>query len=405
MIDHPRPASHARLHLTDDAGIVFSERSQDLYVLNATAAFVWCCLEDGLERDQIMAATEAAYGVPAAKAETDIDDLLCRWQQLGLLAGAEANCVRWSTQSEEGENEALREPDAAKSLRDVPPCHSVRSYQLLTTSFRLHYGTAAQEAVVHPILAHLEVAATPTARRTVVELVWCAGEHLLLVDGRCQQRCAELNELAPLVKRTLLVDAIDGCSSLLSIHAGVVRSPRGCLLLPAAAGSGKSSLTAALIRAGFVYLSDEVALLEEETLRVRPVPISLCVKEGGWDLLAPRYPELRDLAVHHRWDDKNVRYLNPPPESLDPESEKSHPVRWIVFPRYTPGAETALRPLPRVEALHRLLVQCASPTPLDQAKVASLVRWIDDLPCFDMPMSSLDEAVGLLDRLCRTGSA
>jgi hypothetical protein len=226
-----------------------------------------------------------------------------------------------------------------------------------------------------------------------------------LVNGRCQQRCAELNELAPLVKRTLLVDAIDGCPSLLCIHAGVVGSPQGCLLLPAAAGSGKSSLTAALIRAGFVYLSDEAALLDEKTLRVRPVPISLCVKEGGWDLLAPRYPELRDLAVHHRWDDKNVRYLNPPRESLDPEPERSHAVRWIVFPRYTPGAETALRPLPRVEALHRLLMQCATPSPLDQTKVASLVRWIDDLPCFEMPMSSLDEAVVLLDRLCRGGSA
>jgi hypothetical protein len=107
----------------------------------------------------------------------------------------------------------------------------------------------------------------------------------------------------------------------------------------------KSSLTAALIRAGFMYLSDEVALLEENTLHVRPVPVSLCLKNSAWDLLATRYPEIRDLAIHHRWDGKIVRYLNPPAATLGPEPDRSHPVRWIVFPRYAPDVQTTLRPL------------------------------------------------------------
>jgi hypothetical protein len=134
----------------------------------------------------------------------------------------------------------------------------------------------------------------------------------------------------------------------------------------------------------------------------RPVPASLCLKDGAWDLLAPRYPEIRDLAIHHRWDGKIVRYLNPPPAALDPEADKSHPVRWIVFPRYSPEACTELRPLAKAHALHRLLQQClAVPAPLDQAKVASLVNWISEIPCYELPMSSLDEAVALVDGLCQ----
>jgi hypothetical protein len=259
-----------------------------------------------------------------------------------------------------------------------------------------------QEAAVHPVLAHLETPTSAAGPATTVDLA-CDGEkHLLLLNGTSSERSASLDELAPLVKGTLLLEAMNDFSYLLYIHAAVVRSASGCLLLPAAPGSGKSSLTAALIRAGFTYFSDEVALLEEGTLNVWPAPVSLCLKDGAWDLLAPRYPEIRDLAIHHRWDGKIVRYLNPPPAALDPGPEKSHPVHWIVFPRYSPQARTELRPLPKADALYRLLQQClAVPAPLDQAKVASLVNWISEIPCYELPMSWLDEAVALVDGLCR----
>jgi hypothetical protein len=252
-------------------------------------------------------------------------------------------------------------------------------------------------------VAPLEASAPGLEPVTTMDLAWNGKEHFVVLDGRCKCRCTALTELAPLVKSAaLLAAAIDKYWYLLYVHAGVVRSSRGCLLLPAAAGSGKTTLTAALIRAGFFYLSDEAALLLEDTLRVRPVPVSLCIKDGAWDLLGTRYPELHALMVHHRWDGKRVRYLNPPPEAVDPEPDVSHPVRWLVFPRYKPGEETVLRSLGKAEALHRLLMQClAMPAPLDQANVAALVRWIGDLSCFEMPTSSLDDAVALLVQLCR----
>ncbi len=395
-----QPRLDTRLHLLDDAGILFGEHSQNLYVLNATAAFVWSCAEDGLGRGQIVAAVEQAYDITGAAVAIQIDALFRQWAELGLLVGTEQN-VRRQPASEDGqEGDSVEEWSGAVPL----PSHSERPYRLLTTSFRVRYDSALQEATVHPVLAHLETPSPATEPAIAVDLV-CVGEaHFLLLDGRLKERGARLDELAPIVKWALLAEAINRYRYLLYIHAGVVRSTRGCLLLPAPAGSGKTSLTAALVRAGFVYLSDEVALLEEGTPRVRPVPVSLCIKDSAWDLLAPRYPELRHVAVHHRFDGKIVRYLNPPSEALDPDPDMSHPVRWIVFPRHTPGAPTALLPLRRADALQRLLEQClAMPKPLDQAKVASLVRWIADIPCFEMPMSSLDEAVALMHELCQCG--
>jgi hypothetical protein len=397
MIDSVRPASATRLHLLGEAGVLFDEESQAVCVLNATAAFVWCCLEDGLERDEVLTTIQQTYGVARAAAGKQIDALFLQWQELGLLAGTERN--RSTGTPPETQEEAS---DAAERSADLPSSfHSERSYRLLTTRFRLRYASAVQEATVHPVLAHLKVPTSADAV-TAVDLVWHGERHFLLLNGRSIERSASLNELAPLVKGALLLEAINNYSYLLYIHAGVVRIAPGCLLLPAVPGSGKSNLTAALIHVGFKYLSDEVALLEEGTLHVRPVPVSLCLKDSAWDLLAPRYPELRDLAIHHRRDGKIVRYLNPPPDALDSEPEKSYPVRWIVFPRYSPDARTELRSLGKAAALHRLLEQClAVPAPLDHAKVANLVNWIRDIPCYELPMSSLDEAVALIHQLCR----
>jgi hypothetical protein len=200
-------------------------------------------------------------------------------------------------------------------------------------------------------------------------------------------------------------EAINRSRYVLYVHAGVVRADQKCLLLPAAPGSGKTSITAVLIRSGFRYLSDEVALLEEEeqeALHVCPVPVSLCIKEGAWDLLTPYYPELCDLEVHHRGDGKIVRYLNPPSEVLDSGSGIVHPVGWVVFPRYEPFVQTVLRPLGRGEALRRLLEEClVVPAPLDRSKVERVVRWIGKIPCFEMPMSSLAVGSALLTALCR----
>ncbi|HET6210294.1 MAG TPA: hypothetical protein VFD94_07920, partial [Jatrophihabitans sp.] len=47
-------------------------------------------------------------------------------------------------------------------------------------------------------------------------------------------------------------------SDRLCLHAGVVTYPGAAVVIPGSSGLGKSTLTAALVQAGFGYLSDEV---------------------------------------------------------------------------------------------------------------------------------------------------
>ena len=61
------------------------------------------------------------------------------------------------------------------------------------------------------------------------------------------------------------------------VHAGCVVAGARAILIPGYSRSGKTSLTAALVRAGALYYSDEFAVLDHRGL-VRPYPRSLSVR-------------------------------------------------------------------------------------------------------------------------------
>jgi len=196
------------------------------------------------------------------------------------------------------------------------------------------------------------------------------------------------------VKSTFWSSAINAYDFLFYIHAGAVGTGDGCVLLPAAPGSGKSSLTAALTHRGFGYYSDEVALIKPVTFQVPPMPLAFCVKSTGWELVGHYYPELGLSPVHNRDDGKRVRYLAPPPGAIQ---QKSGMVSHIIFPRYEKGGPTELKPLARSEALGRLMSEClALRQRLDQNNVRELLRWIGGIDCYALAFSSLDKAAELV---------
>ena len=93
-------------------------------------------------------------------------------------------------------------------------------------------------------------------------------------------------------------------------------------------------------------------------------------------------------------DGKLVRYLPPPAAALPASLNVQRPVSAVIFPRYSPDAATALRPVRKVDALHRLMDECvAMPADLTPETVARMVEWMRGIDCYELPMSSLDAAI------------
>ncbi len=462
------PADDVGLFILDDGGIFFSESRQELHSFNTAATFIWCGLEEAHSPGEIARSFADAFGVANSEAQRIVADLIHYWQGLGFVSGFEhpsppeidfttalGRLLKNSTLREAfarspGETARLLpvgetdrdtfvalDPDGLelqarlirtrkRAFRNAPaqPGNAAttsfadrlrtrdwssfpieRHYRLLTSNFCLRFQSAAQEKQVHPVLAHLETEAPETIDVTL-DIIEEKQGHLLIDGGVPIAHCSTLDQVAPSVKASLQKISVDRHSYFLKIHAGVVSNGNSCLLLPAAPGSGKTVLTGALACSGFDYLSDEIALLDEETLAVRPMPLAMAVKPGALEPLGRYYPQVRDLPTHLREDEQVVRYLNPPPPSHGTASDTDQPVRWIIFPRYAPDGDTVMTPIGRIEAFRRLMQELmVLPSDLDKNRVAGLVRWMRTVACFELTVSSLTEAIGLIQAQCLDGPA
>lgn len=381
----------------DDELVVFSQASQSLVGLNATAAFIVRKLQDGMAVSGLADALVSEAGVAAKEARGWVTSTLDALSAQGLLADGRTPPLATKSSAMDDYIAGLR----AKIPPFVPfePKTQGR-YRLLGTNALIRYGHRGQKRMVDTVIGHLQSdeAAAPDLVIDVQSLPWNDGHQIasnIYCNGKPEAQARRLSELGPLVKSALWVNAVNAHDFLLDLHAGVVGNGESCILLPAAAGSGKSSLTAALTDAGFGYYSDEVALVERETFRVSPVPLAICVKNTGWDFMSRYYPELADLPYHRRDDGKIVRYLPPRAASMQ---KRPATVSHIFFPLYCRDEPTSLVRVSRSDALARLMDQClAFRLGLDPVTVKELVRWIAGIDCYALTFSSLDEAVALIE--------
>jgi hypothetical protein len=380
----------------DDDLVVFSEAAQSLVGLNPSAAFLARQLQNGTQLPDLTAALTREFAVTPDVAAGWVASTLETLDSHGLLADS-------PLPAPVAEDPAL---GGARRRRqaEMPPYQPFEveveaRYRLLETTMLVRYATRAQMRMVDAVIGHLklegtsppdflvEISATPWGENQLASNIYC--------DRQPEDKAEMLSKLGPLVKSALWVTAVNSYDFLLDFHAGVVAKGSRCVLLPALSGSGKSSLTAALTHAGFRYLSDEVGLIDRGTFRVPPVPLAVCVKTGGWDLMSRYFPELPTVPVHRRNDGKIVRYLPPRPASLQTEPAF---VSHIFFPRYAKGEETRLEPLSRSVGFTRLMDQCmALRRRLDHDNVGAMIRWMAKIDCYALTFSSLDEAVALVD--------
>jgi hypothetical protein len=265
----------------------------------------------------------------------------------------------------------------------------------LDIQFRIRYPSRETETLIHPLFAHLEMRSGTCQRalEVIFDIVEIADGYLVLKDGIAVSDCTHLLELGPIIQREALLTAYEHTDCLMAVHsAAVCSSTSKCVLLPGAKGSGKSTLTAALIGSGFTYLTDELNLLMSDKRLIRPATVSLGLKRGSWPILAPTYRVLGKLPKYIQEGNREVRYL-PPRRGLVPRQE-TYPVECVIFPRYEAGATTSLEKLSPVEAIYRVTqAGYAVPGCLDSDRVEDLIDWIAQLNCYALRMGDLNAAV------------
>jgi hypothetical protein len=162
----------------------------------------------------------------------------------------------------------------------------------------------------------------PTAHPTIFSIVEDDGSYLLLVDGARAVECAHREEILALLESALHFHVAVAARTRLFVHAGVVGWKGGAILLPGRTRAGKSSLVAALVRAGATYYSDEYAVLDD----------------AGYV-----HPFARALGIR----DETGRTRRVEPRAIGAVGETALPVTRVIATRYVAGgawSATAMSP-------------------------------------------------------------
>jgi hypothetical protein len=163
---------------------------------------------------------------------------------------------------------------------------------------------------------------------------------------------------------------------LVFVHAGVVAIDGRALLLPGRSFTGKTSLTAALLRAGASYGSDEYAVFSADGL-VHPYPRPLAMRDNG---LRRRVPAA-DLGADS--------FTGP------------LPVAAVAVLRYAAASHYDVHPITLGTSVLRLLDNTVCATTRPEAALATFISAIGNAHAVEGQRGDADHALRPLRQLLR----
>jgi hypothetical protein len=259
-------------------------------------------------------------------------------------------------------------------------------------SLRTLYGQ--HPVFIDPAFAdfHIEVRQPRNLRR------WMRQQAEFLIDGEAPFEPLPREQAPALLEWGFNWAIASSCHQWLTIHAASLERNGQVVVLPAPPGSGKSTLCAALALRGWRLLSDELTLLDPESLLANGLARPINLKNASIDLIKAFEPSTVWGPEVYETSRGRVTHLRPPPASVDRMLEKAPP-RWIVFPRYVAGAEPLLTPRSKVQTFTHFAENAFNYSILGELGFDVVGRLVEQCDCYDFEYSRLDDALEVFEWL------
>ncbi len=227
---------------------------------------------------------------------------------------------------------------------------------------------------------------------------WVRPQVNFSFDGELPFKPLPLDQAYPMLEWGLNWCVSMHAHHYLVIHAGVVEKNGLAAILPAPPGSGKSTLTAALVLSGWRLLSDELTLIDRKTGLIQPLPRPLSLKNESIPLIRAFSTDAHLNRPVHDTLKGSVAHLRPPKDSVRRQHEPARP-GWVIFPKWQAGAAATLAPRSRAETFLFLAQNAFNYSHLGADGFRIGTALIDQVDCYDFTYSRLDEALATFDRL------
>lgn len=185
----------------------------------------------------------------------------------------------------------------------------------------------------------------------------------------------------------------------LILHSAVVERNDHALVFPGMPGSGKSTLSAALICKGWRLLSDEMGLISTTDKRFYPIPRPVSLKNESIEVIS-KFSKLAKFGISTFDTAKGTIAHMLPPDLSVVEAEKQAEPSKIIFPKYQKNAKTELTPLLKSRAFLKVAENSFNYNVIGKKGFLVLSEVIENSECFEFKYSKLNEALDIMDELC-----
>ncbi len=362
-----------------DEALLHVISSGAIYPLDPTALYVWLSLEKGVGETQ----------------------LVCELLELGSTEAEASRFIRQLLSLRDGNvplESAATEVDVPDWDRVPSIAHSVKSadYRVLDVGVHLSgIGGGLLDELAEILVPCKASESQPTHLELRVE-----GEgdsHRIIANGYCVCDGLQAKNLMPQLLDGIRRFAYLHSGFTLALHAAALGRGDRILLMPGGSGSGKSTLSAGLMARGWGVYSDEIAVLDEPNFQLRPLPVGIGIKSGGWPVVSGYYSALAENPIHERRNGIRIRYL---PITSARVAAVAQPATHLVFPCYRQGALTTMQPLSVVETTRYFQnTDYHMARPLGSDGMASFLDWLSSIPRFVMTFGELTAAMDFLESL------
>ncbi|MDO9314149.1 MAG: HprK-related kinase A [Burkholderiaceae bacterium] len=227
---------------------------------------------------------------------------------------------------------------------------------------------------------------------------WWRQQVILSYDGTNPFVPLPLDHAFPLLEWAMNWCISTQAHHVLTLHAAVLERGGRALIMPAPPGSGKSTLCAGLTSRNWRLLSDELTLFSLSDGSVVPLGRPISLKNESLKVIREFAPDVVLNDVTHDTSKGSVSHMKVPTDHVQRLGEPARP-RWVVFPRYVPGAPPALRPRSKADSMLELGRNAFNYTLLGLTGFEVLADVVDGCDCYDFSYSRLEDAVAVFDRL------
>ena len=188
------------------------------------------------------------------------------------------------------------------------------------------------------------------------------------------------------------------------LHAGALALADRAVIMAAPPGSGKSTLTAALMLRGFRLLSDEFGVLCPRSGVLWPMLKPVALKNRSIEVIGDYAHEVTLGPVYRQTRKGDVAHLAPLEASIDARRQPVQP-HLVIFPSFREGAALTTQRLSGEDAFARLAFNSFNYDLLGEIAFNAVADVIESCAAFELQYSRLDEAIAFVREMLAETSA